>query len=162
MQKRAKHINSFFSLLLALIVVLSTSGFKLYTHHCSTSHIQNVSIIIPAEACGHAEQTEQNTSCCIIEEPSKDACCQTSEPLNETDNCCTDNEEFVKLEVQTVLNHTTPVVKENSTDSFIALFVVNTFLSYSSQSNPETNLINTSPPPINVTEYLSRIQVYLI
>ncbi len=163
MRKREKHISSLLSIVLAFIVVVSTSGFKLYTHQCSTSQIQNVSIIIPAEACGHPEQAEEHKSCCLpIEEVPEDNCCKLSEPFIEDDNCCTDIEKYIKLDIETLLNHATPIVKVNEMSSFIALF---TFSNLVLDKTVETNIIKhfIKPPPSKLLPYyLSFIQVYLI
>ncbi len=162
MQKGTKYITGIFSLALALIVVFSTSGFKLYTHHCSSSQIQNVSIIIPAEACGHAEQAEKEQGCCVpINEVVDDACCKQVAPKSEDDNCCSDKEQYLKLDTKTLVNHTTPILKVNETNSFVALFIINNLLSNNASSFAVANYSTESPPKL-LTEYLSFIQVYLI
>jgi len=159
MQKIKTHIATLFALLLAFIVLVSTSGFSIYSHHCSHNNIHNYSIILPAEACNHDTEEIENASCCKVE--IEERCCENTEPISEKDDCCSDTEKIIKLDSEILLNHTTPIVKVSESVLLLAVIIDSDFL-FNTFYGVKSNLINESPPPITVSEYLSQIQVFLI
>ncbi|MBI9068851.1 MAG: hypothetical protein JEZ09_16260 [Salinivirgaceae bacterium] len=160
MKRLKKYIVNFTTLVLAIVVLLSTSGFKIYSHHCNTSNTHNYSIIIPAENCSHHNEKTQAKSCCVVAE--EQAAVSHCENSAEKKPCCTNIEQIVKLDTKSLLNHSTPTLKivelEFSTNHFIVTNqnIINTNKKTNSYSNRK------SPPPYSVPEYLSLIQVYII
>lgn len=162
MAKTKEHINNVFSILLVTLVLFSTSGFSIYSHHCNHNNVSNYSIIVPAEECGHQNESFETESCCKVEIEAEPSCCQKPDPTPEKDDCCSDTMHLVKLETEILLNHTTPIVKVNKAVLLCAVLVFNNLAFNNAPIGIQTELISESPPPISVNAYLSLIQVFLI
>lgn len=155
-----ENIKFFVAVILAVLVLFSTSGFRIYTHDCHHSNTHNVSILIPANECGHNNNVDQKESCCAVVE-NEETCSQCNEPAAE-DNCCSNSEQIVKLDTRTLLNFTTPIIKVAEIDlhfvKFQSGFESLEFKSFVFISIPKIEI----PPPLIVLEFLSFIQVYII
>lgn len=90
-----------------LAIIISTTGFNVYMHHCNTSGETYSSVFISdnsEDVCNH--ELEKIVSCCT----------QKSECGINDDKCCTDFKRFIKADIditiQKVKNHIgeTPVV----------------------------------------------------
>jgi len=152
MSKKYLHkAPQFTALLCAIMLLLTTNGFSLYSHHCKKHNTTSYSILLPNKACAcHENNSEEpyatNTS----------ACCTTQKS-----DCCTDREQFSKLDIQSFLN--------TSFSSAPILVFINTILHHINQdlSKPiiDFNVLWQSvcepPPPKSTIQLLSIIQVYL-
>lgn len=154
-----KHTKVITTFILATAFIISTSGFSIYQHTCSTSQVENISLIIPAEKCDHATNihNEQTDSCCKIVETA--TCCESKTPVNEED-CCHDQQEFKKLETDTVISQQ-PEIKALNT-LIIEMLYNTTLLAINSINTINTICIPDPPPPPEIQETLATIQVYLI
>jgi hypothetical protein len=159
MNKLKKHIISFVSIALSLVIVMTTSGFSVYVHHCNHNHANYYSLFVPSHNCNmHAPKTKVK-SCCQTKEPAATPQCDESPNDN---GCCTDKSQVVKLDTKTVLDNTIPTIKPIEIPSFIML------LAYSYRSFEINDTVvsiqqfSESPPPLTTSEYLSYIQVYII
>jgi hypothetical protein len=160
MEKLKQNTTRFLSLILAIIVWASSSGFSFYSHTCSHSGAKNHSLFIPAEKSEHATIESINDSCCkIMEETS---CCETPQKEKEkTADCCDDQKEFKKLDTQTLVSQNIIELKSLKTLIIEALFA-NTFLANSYKNNDFDLSFDEWPPPKSTLQFLSNIQVYII
>lgn len=159
MNKLKKHIVSFFSILLALVILMTTSGFSIYTHHCNHNHTNYYSVFTPSAKCNIHLPKPAIKSCCNTAEPAAMPQCDTSPSDN---GCCTNKTQVLKLDTKTVLSNSTIVIKSIETLSFIMLVTFN----ITNIEKVNTAILSyqcaESPPPLTTTEYLSYIQVYTI
>lgn len=80
--------------IIGVVFLLSTSGFTVYSHYCSVNG-SSFSIV----ASGSMSDCE---SCGIEEEPSENSCCSEKKqclPVQSDDDCCTDQNYFVKIDI---------------------------------------------------------------
>jgi hypothetical protein len=79
-------INKILSVLLAVVVLITTSGFTVFEHHCYTEKTTEYSVLVPNFECDHSEHDHHDNipSCCEIysstqpgEECGKSDCCDT-------------------------------------------------------------------------------------
>ncbi len=155
MAKLKKHINSFLSALVALIVLASTSGFTLYSHTCSHKHITTYALFVPANPCHH-ELEKSGTE--------KPSCCSVTKVKTKTppkNNHCTNKHELKKLDTKTVVSSGPDEIRSLNT---IVIRALNESTFYTHQPVVDVNNIrfDESPPPKTTPQYLSEIQVYLI
>ena len=150
MKQVIQHIQVLLILIFSGIILFTTSGFNIYLHTCTTTNTNNVSLLVPAEKCEHAN-SDQYDSCCNTRQKEK----------SETKKCCNDKHEYKKLKIDTVLTNTAIDSKALNT-LIIETLYANTFLAYYNQNINSIPIIKGSPPPIENSEYRSLIQVYLI
>lgn len=153
-----KHINYLIAVLIAISFVISTSGFSIYQHSCSNSQVENVSIIVPAEKCDHADIKEQVDSCC---EPIETTSCCETEQKTENKDCCHDKQEFKKLEIKTITSSEEIEVKALNT-LIVEMLYSSTLLANTAFLNNFNTTSIEPPPPLLVSEHLAQIQVYII
>jgi len=90
--------------------MLSTTGFTIYSHHCSKNgtnySLSYSSSTSECEQCAEISHAEITVSSCCT---SKHKC----ETEQTSDNCCSDNERFIKIDVEynipTINNTNQPV-----------------------------------------------------
>lgn len=157
-----KHIRTFVTLVMAFIMLMVLGGFNLYTHYCSSHNSKNISIILPSDNCHHESDIE-TVACGHIEQES--TCCTTNSDTSNTEtdcNCCTDNAEYLKLNIDTLVNHQIPDIEDVS--SVYIDDLLGEFRPCECLLDREliTLVKNNLPPPTPTPVYLSLIQVYLI
>ncbi len=91
-----KLIQKISAVLLALVVLATTSGFHIYSHDCDCCGSEDISLIAIEECCIDTQKSntcnllhEQDASCCPVNETS-DHNCQDAD-------CCEVENHFVKL-----------------------------------------------------------------
>lgn len=152
-----RHIKSIVSSIIAIVVLFTTTGFTIYSHHCINSNTHNYSLLIPADVCNHYAA---NSSCCQAE---KQSCCAPTkaDSQNHDPNCCKNQKEVKKLVVDSILFQTAPILKAIELNISIDHLLLNqNKLAY--HNTFQNFIIQESPPPILAPEYLSLIQVYII
>ena len=142
-------IRRVIALVMMTVVLLTSSGFKLYSHYCSHKNVANYSIFIPAKAC----YTAVKTSCCGIEEPRS---CNSEC----TSSCCNDEQQFSRYEIESFTSLINKDINPVEIDVFNA--VPQLQLEWSpTDINVLWQLVSEPPPPISLNKFLSIIQVYL-
>lgn len=149
MHRLKKNIGNIIKITLAIVVLMSTSGFKIYSHHCNTTHTHNYSIFIPAEECQHAKAE------------SLQSCCHKQDTTTKTKDCCKNESKTVKLSTDTIISHTSPILEAIELNISIDHLLLNQN-KLALNNSYQNFLIQESPPPFLVPEYLSLIQVYII
>lgn len=97
------------SILVAMILLISTSGFTVFKHHCNTQNISQFSFIIEDFNCGHNDYDHEHIapSCCAESHANADRACEGG-------NCCDTESYVVKLDItidiQKVLKHSIPLI----------------------------------------------------
>lgn len=109
-------VKYIFGITTAVVFLLSTSGFTIYSHHCSING-SNYSIttspnISDCESCGNNEQSP-STSCCSVK--------QNCSSQSNTKNCCSDKEQFVKIDT----DYNTPTHNDNPQPIVVSIFELN-------------------------------------
>lgn len=79
---------------LALVVLISTSGFTVFQHSCSSNNTSELSFIVPLFSCDHyqADHMESEGSCCVDAEAGSSPSCRAGD-------CCDTETTLVKLDV---------------------------------------------------------------
>lgn len=153
MLRKVRHIvrQAIVFLLLSLFLV-TTSGFKLYSHFCSHEGISSYSLMLPVEQCECAA-TEKESCCTAPVEDKHDSC---------DDACCSDIQLFSILELDSLQLSQTNFIP--SVVSLSCLFVVFTKIntSFLVEIASLERIPYEVPPPLPTLKYLSTIQVYLI
>jgi hypothetical protein len=161
MNRIKKYIKSFTTILLSMLVLFSTSGLTIYNHHCNSNKTNYYSLFLAIENGNIHEHEPLAKSCCELDDAIKqDSNCTLQVENDET--CCTNFAKVIKLDTQTLLNHSTPSLKLNEIQSnlFIAFFDY-----YSLKFHPIVNQTLYSGDlalPLSTPEYLALIQVYII
>lgn len=95
-----KIIHKSIHLLLAIIVLISTSGFTVFEHSCTSSKTYERSFFIPVFSCDHYQEDsdEATHTCCSSHEQEEPLTCGT-------DKCCDTETTIVKLDVTYELQH---------------------------------------------------------
>ena len=133
-------LRNTFAITLAMLVLVSTSGFTVFRHSCNTQKTSELSFIIPSFECEHIA-TEENScaSCCGAEEiPSGE--------LYDTPKCCDTETILVKLDLNYEIQKTLKVVP------IVAIGVLQGTEAIQEVSNAEIAHIITSnnlPPPLS-------------
>jgi hypothetical protein len=132
------------------VVLLTSSGFKLYSHYCSHKNVANYSIFIPAKAC----YTATKTSCCGDEIPvSCNAECSNS--------CCNDEQQFSRYEIESFSSVINNDIKPVELDVFSAALQQLQLVMPVTNVNVLWHLVSEPPSPIPLNKFLSLVQVYL-
>ena len=104
-----KRLNIFIAYFMAIIILMGSTGFSVYRHHCNTKNTTSISLFIDLTACEHDHDqdhhSDQNTCCSHEAEPS---CCDAhsdhntcnSEATDEDSNCCNTEKKYFKLMVK--------------------------------------------------------------
>lgn len=92
-------LKNIFSVLLAAVVITTTSGFMVFKHHCNTQRSTEYSVLVPAFECDHYnhKHSEKLPSCCALPEAINSESCST-------DDCCETDSFIVKLDIK-IDNH---------------------------------------------------------
>ncbi|WP_289053207.1 hypothetical protein [uncultured Carboxylicivirga sp.] len=134
------------------MVLVVTSGFSLYSHHCSHKEIANYSILVPVESCSCVDAVV--SSCCELKETT--TCNNSCE-----DDCCKDQQKFSKLDAEILFNVSLIEFHAN---------VINLLLTEqnndvgdisSARFNILWRLVSEPPPPLSNSDFRSLVQVYL-
>ncbi len=154
-----RHIRNLTALVLSVVVLLGTSGFKIYSHHCNNANIHNYSILIPANQCSHNTDKANKNSCCKLIDKS---CCEQLIHKTNDGTCCTNSEEYIKLDIETLLNYTAPQIKLS--DFALLIFFLSVIKDADIYASPTlyNQYIKKTIPPLSTHQFLSHIQVYLI
>ncbi len=142
------------AILAMLVLLLSTSGFKIYSHHCGQSDETTYSLFVLVESCVCNSSGADLCSCCSTDNSEK--CASGCE-----EGCCQNEEQFSKLEVKTPF-YTSGF---NFEASQLVLFVsplsdiIEDFTA--AENNVLWQLVSEPPPPLPLSSFLSKIQVYL-
>lgn len=142
-------INQSLSFGLAIIILLTMSGFHVYSHQCKTHRTTTLSVIIPSAKCTKHEQQEMLQSCCTN---------QKEESLS-SDTCCSDSQIYLKLkskvQAENIFYSPQIACRYRHLPEF--------FTCIDKRNDLKFNLSrNEIPPPLLVNEYLSKIQVYIL
>lgn len=81
-------------MLIAVVIMLTTSGFNVFYHYCTTSQASEYSFIIAGFNCAHSQKASAT-----INAPE---CCSSSDEKNDSchhDDCCITETFLVKLEI---------------------------------------------------------------
>lgn len=92
-------LKNILSVLLAAVVITTTSGFTVFKHHCNTQRSTEYSVLVPAFECDHYnhKQSEKLPPCCVSPEA-------IDEESYSTDDCCETDSFIVKLDIK-IDNH---------------------------------------------------------
>lgn len=92
-------VKNILSVLLAVVVITTTSGFAVFKHHCNTQRITEYSLLVPAFDCDHYNHGYSGDlpPCCATHNTDKGESCAN-------DDCCKTDSYIVKLDLTTV-NH---------------------------------------------------------
>lgn len=160
MKQVKKYTSNFITLVLATVLLMSTSGFRIYTHTCNHKHTQTYSLLIPVKVCHHQTSEQASMSCCQTS-TEKQTCSHCA--LNHSEkNCCSDQQKVVKLNTKTVLAQSLPELKVNLIQICPVIPFCQLHLELSAIETGEEVSIKESPPPVSTPQYLSKIQVYRI
>ena len=110
------------SLLMCFLLLLSSNGFALHEHFCSTENSSTYSLI-SSETCKHEKKT------CCASNAVKSCANSNIEEHTEKEDCCNDELRFSKLEIE-YLTSVSEIEIENAevivfTDNFIHLASLN-------------------------------------
>ncbi|MFA6403609.1 MAG: hypothetical protein WCX31_18590 [Salinivirgaceae bacterium] len=159
MNKLKKHIVGFFFITLSLVILMTTSGFSIYVHHCNKSQTDTYSLFVPSDGCEKHQPNTVEKSCCAVKADNSCANCQKQESGQ---SCCTNHKQVLKLYTPTVLNHTVPVLKIHEIEWFPTLYSIGVESLTSLIQKESIHYLDKLPPPFSVHDFLARIQVYLI
>lgn len=154
MDKLKGHIKSAAAILLSLGVLMSTTGFSIYKHHCQQQQKSSYSLFIPADSCDKHDANPESSTCCPQE--------TTQNKAASEDNCCTEDNQVHILDTAGLLNHATPQLKVIT----IAHLQLPALLQNMAPDNFRIDMkrhgSDASPPPLTTQQYLSLIQVFTI
>ena len=86
-------IQKTLSVALAVIIIITTSGFTVFEHHCNTERTTEFSLLIPDFDCEHdGHGHEELPHCCSTSSSHHNASCTGS-------NCCDIDSHIVKLDI---------------------------------------------------------------
>jgi hypothetical protein len=140
--KIKKQISAFFSLALAVVFLLSGSGFNVYLHQCDSNHTEELSFFVKEFSCDHEKNNHE-----VHEHESGTGCCSSIIEAfdNEGANCCHTSSIYYKISNEFEKRSTT----SPSNLHLIICHIYNT-LDTDSVFTEEQNFVNNSlsPPPI--------------
>jgi len=155
MVKTKQHIaHKVMALFSAITILLSTSGFSLYSHHCNHQNQYSYSIFTPTAPCACQAGTAEN-SCC--KNDVKATCQEKSKK-----DCCTNKKHFSKLDIQTIAQSSTVDFSKLTITDVLPYFELRLTLSSTTSYNVAWQQSTEPPPPLSAKEFLSNIQVYII
>ena len=148
-----KVVKNIFTSIVALTLLISTTGLQVYKHICTTHNFSAVSLVeIPLCEKDHQIFNESDDCCKVnVEEITEPSCCE-SEPNNESNSvsitsqeieCCVSTIEGIQIQ-----DNLFPPVEKNINLELISVLVP--FIQNSLQPT-EQNLVlqnNNLPPPI--------------
>ncbi len=144
------------AILLAGLVLISTSGLRVYSHTCTHKQFTNYSLLVPASDCEDPNRLVEKTSCCTLPLEIEPTSCTSK--ANNTD-CCFDHQQVVKLDTETLISQHKVEQKPlvfNLLPFLFALVEPQTL----SASIVFSRLISPHPP--STPELLVMIQVFLL
>lgn len=156
MNKVQKYSIRGLAILLAGLVLISTSGLRVYSHTCTHKQVTNYSLLIPAPECEDLSVVVEETSCCILPVESETTSC-TSESNDKS--CCSDHQQVVKLDTETLISQHKVEQKQLAFKWLPHLFAFEV---------PQTQSASTFvfhlnlPPPLTAPELLALFQVFLL
>ena len=101
-----KRINIFVAYYMAFMILMGTTGFSVYRHHCSTQNSTQISLFIDLTGCDHEDEHHSDaTSCCSHEHEEATGCCDatsdhatcSSSVTDEESNCCNTEKKHFRL-----------------------------------------------------------------
>jgi hypothetical protein len=147
-------VKNILTTIVALVLLIGSTGFQVYKHTCSTHHFSAISLIkIPVCEKDHLA-IEETDNCCepVIEETTEANCCESEagEGVNQVSlapqdfNCC-----ITTIENSQLQDNLFPPVEKKSLTTEIANDLVPIIVCI--KQNAERNLVlhnNDLPPPI--------------
>lgn len=134
-------LRNILSVLLGLIVLVSTSGFTVFKHHCYTEKTTEISFIVEDFDCDHKEHEHTNKlpPCCGMPEHAKTPTCSEG-------NCCDTEIQFFKLNITLDLQK----VEKKFSPSLLADFILSEdILDLPSEEKDHIIISNDLPPPLS-------------
>lgn len=144
-EKVINTFRCFVAIILIGVILLITSGFKLYGHHCSHKNVANYSILIPAESCAVIEKVD---------------CCCEADSNNCSANCCSNKQQFSRYEIESFFS-SIGVGYENVKVLFFSTILPNVTTPLISFNVNVLWQLVVEPPPTPLNRFLSVVQVYL-
>jgi len=146
-------VKNIFTTIVALTLLIGSSGFQVYKHTCATHNFSAVSLVeIPVCEKDHQISNESDDCCKVtVEEITEPSCCE-SEPINKSNSisitsqeieCCVSTIEGLQIQ-----DNLFPPAEKNINLELITVLVP--FIQNSIQQT-EQNLVlqnNNLPPPI--------------
>jgi hypothetical protein len=156
MNKVQKYSIRGLAILLAGLVLISTSGLRVYSHTCTHKQVTNYSLLIPATDCEDLSVVVEKTSCCML--PVENETTNCTSQASDMD-CCSDHQQVVKLDTETLISQHKVEQKPLVFDLLPFLFAL---------MEPQTLSASIvfprliSPQPPSTPELLAMIQVFLL
>lgn len=141
MLKKALHI------ILAFLLLTSTSGFSISTHFCQ-SQLQDLQLFCQAKTCG--ELQAQKESCHKVADDKPKACKK---------GCCESKSDFYQLDIDQQIASTT--FKPLNIKALTAILFTLLSIELPSADKKSTDYFNYKPPLI-VCDYTAELQTFLI
>ena len=134
-------LKNILSVLLAAVVITTTSGFTVFKHHCNTQSSTEYSVLVPAFECDHYnhEQSEKLPPCCALPEDTKERSCST-------DDCCETERFIIKLDI-TIDNHN--ISNKLLVDTYIEPAFFEDIVNQVSNETICILISNDLPPPLS-------------
>ena len=127
------------SIILGLTVLVSTSGFTVFEHHCYTNNTTELSFIVEDFKCDHQEHKDTNK---------KPPCCTLPEREPETryfeDGCCDTRTHLYKLNITLDVQE---LSKKLSPEYFTAVLVTEYKPDLPAEEKDHIIICNDLPPP---------------
>lgn len=156
-------IKNIFTTIVALTLLISTTGFQVYKHFCATHNFSAVSLVETPQCEKDHQIVEEVDDCCKaeVEEITETSCCE-SEPINELNSvsitsqeieCCVSTIEGIQIQD----NLFPPAEKKNLTLEIFTALVHSLEIEI---QQTEQNLVlqnNNLPPPIFGKQLLKTI-----
>jgi hypothetical protein len=156
MSKVQKYSIRGLAIMLAALVLISTSGLRIYSHTCTHKQLTNYSLLVPVSDCEDLSVVVEKTSCCTLPVESETTSC-TSE--SDDKSCCSDHQQVVKLDTETLISQHKVEQKQLAYKWLPLLFAFEV---------PQTLSASTFvfhlnlPPPLTAPEFLALLQVFLL
>lgn len=143
-------INKTVAFMMALVVLISTTGFNIYEHQCTCTDTVATLLFDNETDCCHHEVP----SCCAEQKHS----CGNEDGGSDKD-CCTSSLKYLKINIPFKL----PVQEQQQIDLSVSLFAYDVFNGQKAEEQ-EMNHISTSDPPealigIRLILYLHKLKI---
>ncbi len=137
--KRSKRISC---LMMIVLLLLSSNGFAVHEHFCSTANKYSFSLMT-SESCKH--DVEQRKTCCRSKTVSSCSYEVASKDIAEDEDCCNDEMRFTKLEQQYL---TSQSLKFDKIDSFPFTAIRTIIWSDFVQAKEDGLFVSDKSPPL--------------
>ncbi len=109
------NIKSIAATLVSLVVLLASSGFTVYEHHCSKMNTTQVSVIVDLTECAHTmpedfdhDHDTNDHACCSHHSDTEQGApvvCEIEDINDDFENCCNTEKKYYKLIEKFDLQH---------------------------------------------------------